>query len=241
MNTVICCDDNQEFCNLLGILLQEYQKAYDIKIVQFYDASQLLQYCEGNQFDIIYLDIELGEENGLKIAKKLKYINPKVLLIYISAYDNYYVDMVQAEPFRFIRKDASDIERLNRELGQTLSDAIRRLDDASKFSFAFRRNEYTVELNKIKYFHSIARTIHMHGNIRDIPSYFYGRMDELQGILKEKDDSFERISKSYIVNMNYVRAINKNQIRIDDKVLSITARYRNDFLARHSRIAYKIN
>ena len=69
----------------------------------------------------------------------MKYLNPKALIVYISAFDDYYVDMVNAEPFRFIKKDATDIEKLKRDLDKTLSEAINRLNDVSKFSFVFRR------------------------------------------------------------------------------------------------------
>ncbi|MEY8324536.1 LytTR family DNA-binding domain-containing protein [Lachnospiraceae bacterium 54-11] len=241
MNTVICCDDNKEFCNLMEILLQKHQAEYDINVVKFYDADELLQFCSNNEFDIIYLDIELGEQNGLKVAKKLKYFNPKSLIIYISAYENYYVDMVQAEPFRFIKKDASNIAKLEKDLTQALSDAIQRVDETTKFTYIFKRNEYTIELNKIRYFHSITRTIHICGTLGDMPTYFYGKMDELQEKLKEKDNSFARISKSYIVNTNYVKSMNKNQVKIEGKTLSITSKYRDDFLNRHLDIAYEIS
>ena len=80
MNTVICCDDNKAFCDLLDVLLHKYQGIYEIEIVKFYDADGLLQFCSENTFDIIYLDIELGEQNGLRVAKKLKYLNPKALI-----------------------------------------------------------------------------------------------------------------------------------------------------------------
>lgn len=236
MKTVICCDDNKAFCDVLEMLLQKYRETYEIEIVKFYDADGLLQFCTENKFDLIYLDIELGEQNGLKVARKLKYLNPKALIIYISAYDDYYVDMANAEPFRFIRKDAADIDRLNRELGQTLSEAVKRLEDASKFSYVFRRNEYTVELNRVKYFCSVARTIQICGNI-DTPAYFYGKMDELEKRLKEKDRNFERISKSCIVNINYVRAKSKKQVLVDGKLLSVTSRYREHFMRRHADIA----
>lgn len=240
MNTVICCDDNKEFCNLMEILLQKHQAEYDINVVKFYDADELLQFCSNNEFDIIYLDIELGEQNGLKVAKKLKYFNPKSLIIYISAYENYYVDMVQAEPFRFIKKDASNIAKLETDLTQVLSDAIQRVDETTKFTYIFKRNEYTIELNKIRYFHSITRTIHIYGNLGDMPTYFYGKMDELQEKLKDKDKNFARISKSYIVNTYYVKSMNKNQVRIEGKVLSLTPKYREEFLKNHSDIAYEI-
>ncbi len=236
MRTVVCCDDNKTFCDLLEILLQEIKikGTNDIKIVKVYNADQLLQYCTDNEFDIIYLDIELGSnengerQNGMKVAKKLKYINPKSLIIYISVYDTYYVDMVQAEPFRFIKKDASDIPCLRRELESALSDALTRLDDASKLTVVFNKREYTLELNKIKYFHSVARKIYVYGTLENMPIYFYEKMDELYEILRDKDKSFERISKSCIVNTNYVTAKGRKQVWIDDKVLSVTAKYRKE-------------
>lgn len=239
MNTVICCDDNKAFCDLLDTLLHKYQEIYELEIVKFYDADSLLQFCTENKFDVIYLDIELGKQNGLRVAKKLKYLNPKALVVYISAYDDYYVDMVNAEPFRFIKKDATDLNKLNSDLEKTLSEAMNRLDNAAKFNFVFQRNEYTVDLSKVKYFHSVARTVHIYGNI-DCPPYFYKKMDEVEKELKVKDQNFERISKSCIVNMNYVKARTKNQVVVDGKMLSVTSKYREDFMRRHTDIAYLI-
>ena len=65
-------------------------------------------------------------------------------------------------------------------------------------------------------------------------------MDEVEKRLKEKDQNFERISKSCIVNINYVKAKTKNQVLMDGKMLSVTLKYREDFMRRHSDIAYLI-
>lgn len=233
MNTVIICDDNVEFCNLMEMILERYKDVYDIKIVKFYAGDQLREYCNNNKFDIIFLDIELGEENGLKIAKDLKEINPKSLMIYISSHDNYYVDMVQAEPFRFIKKDIVEIKKFENTLDIALSDAIKRINDRAVFYFEFNRKKYTVELNKIIYFNSVARTIHIHGETGGSPSYYYGKIDDLYETLQKMDANFARINKSYIVNMNYVEVKNKRQVVIEGNTVSLTSKYRDGFLKKY--------
>lgn len=228
MIKIIICDDNKPFCDLVEKLLKKYEKPYNIQITKFYDGSSLMEYCSKNQFDIAYLNIEIGEENGLDIAKKLKYISPKAIMIYISSYENYYMGMLQAEPFRFIKKDLIDIEKFEKELDATLQDALKRIRYRSTYVFEFGKNKYIIELNKVQYFYSITRTIHICGDTGNAPSYFYGKMDALQKELQGIDD-FVRISKSYIVNLKYIQMAGKNYIKIGSKELSISSKYRFSF------------
>lgn len=232
MITIIICDDNKPFCNLLEKLLKKYAELQDIQIVKFYNGIDLIDYCSNNQFDIAYLDIEIGEENGLDVAKKLKYFNPKAILIYISSYEDYYMDMLAAEPFRFIKKELTDIEKFERELENTLIDAIKRIKYKNTYTFEFRKNTYVIELDKIQYFYSITRTIHICGNVGDAPLYFYGKIDELQKEL-QNNDNFVRISKSYIVNLKYVLAAGKNYVKIGGKELTLSSKYKLNFESKY--------
>lgn len=232
MITIVICDDNKPFCDLLEKLLLKYEET-EIQVIKFYDVDSLINYCEENEFDIGYIDIEIGKDNGLEVAKKLKYINSKALIIYISSHENYYEDMVQAEPFRFVKKELTDIEKFEKELIVTLLAAIRRINNKSRYGFVFNRSKYFIELDKIKYFYSIARTIHICGEVNGVPSYFYMKMDELQKELRNIDRNFIRISKSYIVNINYVIIKSKNKIVIEGKLLTITSKYQSDFYKKY--------
>lgn len=128
MRTVIVCDDNVAFCDLVERYLQKQKENFDIRIIKFYAGDRLWEYCRDNAFDIIFLGIELSKDKGLEIAKSLKEINPRCFIIYISFYDDYYADMVQVQPFRYIYKDLSDIQVFENELEEALSDAVKRLN-----------------------------------------------------------------------------------------------------------------
>ncbi len=234
MHHILVCDDNVSFVKVMVIILEKYKDLYDIAIESFCNGQELLEYCAVGQFDIIYMDIALGRENGMDIAKTLKKINPRVLIIYISVYDCYYEKMVQAEPFRFISKNLAQNDGLEAEIADTLQAAIKRIEGKELWSFGFKRERYFVEMKKIKFFRSIGRKIHIIGELGDTPGYCYGRMEDLQEELERISDSFGRINKSYIVNFLYARPVGKNKMEIDGNILSISAKYRAAFLTRYN-------
>ncbi len=232
MYRILVCDDNREFLKLMVLLLEKYAGAYDAVVIGCEGGHDLLAYCWNNKLDLIYMDIVVGRENGMSLAKAIKAMNPRALIVYISAYDDYYVDMVQAEPFRFISKDASDIPKLERQIADTLDAAMKRINGRETWSYVFDRKKYHIELGKIKYFYSIARTIHIAGDLGEAPDYYYGRLDELEMELKRIDGNFVRISKRYIINMKYIRFMGKSKVEIEHKVLAVTAKYQEKFVEK---------
>ncbi len=231
--TIIICDDNVDFCNLVEALLKKYVSTDELLFVKFYDGDALLEYCRGNRFDILYLDIEIGKKNGMNIAKELKMINPKSLIIYMSAYEIYYKDMVNAEPFRFISKGLENMGNIEKNLTMTLTAALKRINNKGSFTYIYNKTQYTIELADINFFYSIARTVHINGDIGDAPPYYYGKIDELYRELQETDDNFQRISKSYIVNMNHVTIESRKKISVGGETLSISSKYRDEFFEKY--------
>ena len=235
MYDVLVCDDNKEFLKLVILLLDKYADLYQITVTGFACGQELLEYCREHKPDIVYMDIKLGEKNGMMLGKTIKAMYPKSLMIYISAYDDYYVDMVQAEPFRFIPKDAADIPGLERQLADCLEAAVRRISGREIWTFTFKRKKYHVELRKIRYYYSVARVIYIVGDLEKMPTHYYQKLDELQKDLEKLDGSFVRISKSCIVNIKYIQSVRKNKIEIDNRSLSVTAGYQERFREKYEK------
>lgn len=233
MHNILICDDNKNFTKALKMMLDKYADVYDATIVTFNDGNDLLEYCYNNKFDVIYMDVDLGKKNGLDIARTLKGINPDFLIIYISQYENYYSEMVNVEPFRFVSKKFADPARLERELVDALSAAIKRIDKQYGLSITFNRTEYIIDLDKVGYFHSVGRRMYIHGDTDGAPNYFYGRIGELQERLEKIDTRFARISNSYIVNKKFAGRYGKNQVKVGEKILPITGKYLDEINKQH--------
>ena len=229
MHNVLICDDRKSIAIMVKRILEKYADIYDLKLIAFDNGADLLNYFYENNADIAYLDVNLGKENGLDIAKILKSVNPDILIIYISAFNVYFEEMVNAEPFRFVSKLTDQLESFEREIEKAFLEAIRRINRFNGFSFEFNKKEYTVNLEKVKYFHSTLRTIHIYGDTEGVPNYFYGKMDELQENLQKIDDNFVRINKSCIVNMKFADKIGKYQVMIRGEEFNVAQKYRKEF------------
>lgn len=239
MYRIIACDDNENFLNALTMILNKYASIYKYSVFSFKNGDDLFEYCKENDFDIIFMDIEIGKYNGMDLAKQLKLINVNALIIYMSGYDTYYTDMVQAEPFRFISKSETFL-RIDEVIVECLDSAISRLEHRDVWSFTFKRVQYYVELSKIVYFYSIARIIYFNGNTKNRQNYFYGKIDELQEEIGKINQNFARISKSHLVNMKYILPIyGKSKIRIGNETFSVTRKYRDSFWDRYRKYYWK--
>ena len=55
----------------------------------FESAEEAIEFSENHSFEIAFLDIELPEMNGIECAKALREKMPGILIVFISAYDDY--------------------------------------------------------------------------------------------------------------------------------------------------------
>ena len=62
----------------------------DIEIVgAFEDPIEALYFSYQNVVDLAFLDIEMPIINGINLAKKLRELRPDILIVFLTAYDDY--------------------------------------------------------------------------------------------------------------------------------------------------------
>lgn len=74
-------------------LVKELRKAVpDAVVAGFTKGSEAMEYAEKNICDAAFLDIEMNQESGIDLAKKLRRTIPDINIIFTTAYDNYMGD-----------------------------------------------------------------------------------------------------------------------------------------------------
>ncbi len=58
-------------------------------VAQFQSAEEAINYARENTFELALLDVRLPVMNGIDLAIKLREIHPGLLVVFISAYDEY--------------------------------------------------------------------------------------------------------------------------------------------------------
>lgn len=79
---VLIVDDNDLFSSSLSDIF--LMKGYESAIANSGEAA--LNKVKDNHFDVILMDIKLPGINGVETAKKIKLMNPKIVVIMMTAY-----------------------------------------------------------------------------------------------------------------------------------------------------------
>ena len=110
---ILCVDDELLALEMLEEAVREAQPDADVKA--FRKQSELLAEAESGGCDIAFLDIHMRGMNGVELAKKLKELNPKMNIIFVTGFDAYTGDAMKLHASGYIMKPVTK-EKIEEEL-----------------------------------------------------------------------------------------------------------------------------
>ena len=199
---IIICDDCKEDRIFLGRLLREYEKS---KSEQF----NIMEYASGMRIfedqdvlsssQIVFLDINIEEQDGLKTARKIKELYPDIYIVLVTAYMSYSLEGYKVKASRFLLKD--DLEHTIGECMDSLIEELHKKDCYVEFSFV--EGQIRLQTDDIIY---IETAKHKNVFYTKKQAYtIYKKMDELEEELG--CFGFARVHQSFLVNMRYIEKI----------------------------------
>ena len=113
--TIVCVDDHSVI--LRGIKQSVEQILPDASVGTFENADSALGFIKENGCDILICEIELCGVDGLTLAKKVKKLNPKVNIIFLTVCDEkeHAREVLKIKPSGYLVKPAKK-EQLELEL-----------------------------------------------------------------------------------------------------------------------------
>lgn len=94
--------------NALEYLVDKIQKVEpDAEICQFNDSMAVLEAAKTKTFDVIFMDIEMPKLKGVDLAKKLKKLNPKCNIVFVTGYSEYMGDAFALDASGYLLKPAT--------------------------------------------------------------------------------------------------------------------------------------
>lgn len=218
---IAICDDSKETIALIEEIIENLN-IRDTDIDCFYSGDSLLQYLGKNNsfyYNIYLLDIEMPGINGLEVARKIRKIDNRAILIFVTAYSDYVFSSFEVQPFRFINKPV-EIGKLE----DVINAAMNYIYSSKKYIF-FLVDKVRIQLycDDIIYFEGDKRKINVYTMEEEYS--FYSKMSDLEN--KVDNSRFVRIHVSYLVNMDYIKAIYLEEIVLNNGIhLPISKKYR---------------
>lgn len=227
MNIAII-DDDLKFITSMKVYVENFISSlissYRIDVIN----SDFLINVNQVKYDIIFLDIDLEEINGISLAKLLRKYGNEALIIFVSNHDDLVFSSLDVRPFHFIRKI-----NLERELKVTFALLKNYLQKNLTFiTLDFYGRKKTFFIKDIYYLESQGHDIILHtseGNFK----YRSTMSNMLDNINSKK---IVQIQKSYSINLDYINEIDKNVIQLKDgSEYNIGRKFKNSFIQLYKR------
>lgn len=204
--STLLVDDEKEALDSLEILLSDFAQIKIIKKIS--DPLDIFPYLLNDKIDLVFLDIKMPVINGIELLEKIRACKPSIAVILVTAYDNYAMEAVKNNAFSYLLKPINRFELKTTidKLGNYLSEKTHQLNN--KILITSKNTTRFVNANEIVYVEAEGNytKIYLNNGTDLLASYNLGALAE-----KFPEDEFVKISRSIIVNNDYILSINRKK------------------------------
>lgn len=226
MLRIAVCDDDIFMINKLQDFITTVfnEKNIDVKINTYNDSQIFINNYKNNICDFVFLDINMEPINGFEIAKYINENNYKTKIIFITNFENIVYDSFEYLPIGFIRKSYFE------------TDFIKYVDIIiNRYNYLCEyindKNDGKIYISDICYITNEKNYVNIKMNNEKnikIRKTFKSIYDEL------KSNLIVQINKGIMINIVYIKSINKNVIVLDNGEEQIISRnYISDFKEKY--------
>lgn len=221
---IIICDDRESDALAAKEVIK--RAAQDLHVKTEFDiysnATEVekILFVKKEPADILILDIDMPEISGLELAERIRAENMNLIIIFLSAHEEFVFKAIEFQPFRYIRK-----MHLEMEMPLAIRSAVRVIE-ANRDKQIFLNNddgEVKVMISEIMYYETEKRKISVH--LKNGSALLVNKkISEMQDLINK--DSFIMIHRSCVVNADYVKNILNGMIVLDNEEKLIVSRPR---------------
>lgn len=206
MITFAICDDEPLMARELASHLAGYMKEKsmtDYSVSSFSNGCALLE--SGGSFDVIFLDIQMEQPDGMETARLLRQRGVHSLLIFVTVLKECVFDSFQVEAFDYLLKPL-DRTRFD----QTMDRLFLSLEQRTAEDLVIQRGTgcEVVLLSDIVYCEVLGRKVYLHKRDGAVIDYY----NKLEALERRLDGRFFKCHRSYLVNLDYVRGCRDGQV-----------------------------
>lgn len=196
-------EDEPALANEVVVMLNELQQA---DICVFHSGEQFLFEYEAQPFDLILLDIQLQNMNGLETAKQLRKKDAHVAIVFLTNDASFVFEGYEVEAIRYWLKPVQK-EKLS-ELLSTLSMSKPYL------TWQINKDIFKIYEEDILYLESDGHYV-----ICCCDQQILRKKDNFRKVCEQLSSDFFICHRSYCVNLNHVHACLKEDVLLDNQKL----------------------
>lgn len=173
---------------------------------EFENPIDSLKYLQENKVDVVFLDINMPELDGMSLGKILTKLNPNIKIIFITAYRDYAVEAFEIKAFDYLLKPYSE-KRITEVLNN-----LTMIKDNSPTKEVEKINKVTIFLDEKMVVLSLDEIYYIEVSEKESLVYTQNeiytsklKISKWEEILPK--NKFYRTHRAYIVNLDKIKEV----------------------------------
>ena len=216
----------------LGLMASYVKKTPFLELVGSYNSAiQAMQELQKTPADLLFLDIQMPELNGLDFSRM---VPPQTRIVFTTAFDQYAIDGYRVKALDYLLKPISYPNFL--QAAQKAQEWFKLVEQgqqgaAEEVQSIFVKSEYKqvqVMLDDILYIEGLKDYIKIYEEGHEKPLLSLMSMKSMEEMLPSQ--RFMRVHRSYIVQKSKIRVVEHNRIVFGKTYIPVGDSYKDEFL-----------
>ena len=209
MIRIAICDDEKHMSDHIRSMVSDFfrKKNREISLRMFSSGEELLSY--NGQIDILFLDIQMKDMDGMETARKLRADKFRGFLVFITVLKEMVFQSFEVQAYDYLVKPVDD-----KQFEKTMERLYASMQNASEDSLLVQKGYEgrIIREDEIVFCEIIDRKIYLNLASGEVVDY-YERIENLETKLNNR---FYRCHRSYLINLKHLKGYKNGTACMDN-------------------------
>ena len=206
MRIAIC--DDEALCREQTLEAIKHCRIHvDMRVESFGDGREFLKAVQKQPYDLVFLDIEMPELDGIALAKRLRNLHKDVPIVFLTSHIEYALVGYEVNALRYLTKPIDPTK-----LQEVLNCVVKKLQSQRTLWIKTDLCEKKLPIKDILFMEAQNQNV-----LICTKDETYAVRYNLGDYEKElREDGFFRIHRGYLVSLEHIQGIGKGQLTLDE-------------------------
>lgn len=209
LSIAVCDDDETDLQYITGLVGAWAERARIPVSVRTFPSAEafLFHYEENRDFDILLLDVEMGELSGIDLARQIRAQDSCVQIVFITGYSDFMAEGYDVSALHYLMKPVKPGK---------FEEVLSRAADLSRQERPFLLVTSEREILRVFFDDIYYAESQGHYMLLCTREAQYRVRLTVSGLLEQLDQGFYRCGRSFVVNLRHVCRITKSEVFLDN-------------------------